>query len=303
MTSFRAEDRDARLGMRIALASILTNAVLCVANVAGGLHAGSTSVVAAGVEFGADVFAALLVYAGLRIASRPADYNHPYGHGRAEGVAGLVVGVLLVITGIGIAVKSLQQFGASHPPPSLHGLWPLMGALAVKAILLAVKLRVGKRIRSASLVADGWNDTVDLLSGGAALTALGLTLYDPSRFLAADHFGGFAVGLVVISIGLRVSRDTSLELMDTMPPGAVTDRVRRSASGIPGVRGTEKCFARKTGLRYHVDLHIEVDPHLTVADSHEIAQAVRDRIRQELSEVADVLVHVEPSQAPPSPNA
>jgi cation diffusion facilitator family transporter len=185
-------------------------------------------------------------------------------------------------------------------PPASFAIWPLAAAIVAKAILATTKFRYGRRIGSAALVADGWNDAVDILSGGAALTALGLTLYDPVRFLAADHFGGFAVGLIVISIGLRVARDTSLDLMDTMPPAPFLDRVRAAAARVDGARGVEKCWARKTGLRYHVDLHLEVDPAISVAESHGIAEQVRHQIRRDVADVADVLVHVEPSPMIPS---
>jgi cation diffusion facilitator family transporter len=158
-----------------------------------------------------------------------------------------------------------------------------------------VKFRVGRKIGSGSLLADAWNDTVDIVSAGAALSAVGLTLYDPDRFLAADHYGGFAVGLFVIYTGLRVLRDTSLDLIDTMPAPDFVERIKATALEVPGVHGIEKCYARKTGLQHHVDLHVEVDPRITVAESHDIATSVRAHLRDGMPEVADVLVHIEPS--------
>jgi cation diffusion facilitator family transporter len=147
-----------------------------------------------------------------------------------------------------------------------------------------------------SLTRAARNDSVDILAALGALTAVGLAMYDAERFLAADHDGGFAIGLIVILTGLRVLRDASLELMDTMPSGAMIDRVRSEALSVPGVRAVDKSYARKTGFKYHVDIHIEVDPTLTVAASHVIAGQVRSRLRDELGWVADVLVHVEPTR-------
>jgi divalent metal cation (Fe/Co/Zn/Cd) transporter len=111
---------------------------------------------------------------------------------------------------------------------------------------------------------------------------------------AADHWGGFGVGLFVIFFGISVVRETALQLMDTMPEGLRMDEIREVALRVPGALGIEKCFARKTGLRYHVDLHLEVDPSLTVRDSHDIATAVRSALRRDVEWVEDVLVHVEP---------
>jgi divalent metal cation (Fe/Co/Zn/Cd) transporter len=122
-------------------------------------------------------------------------------------------------------------------------------------------------------------------------------MYDSARFLAADHYGGFAVGMVVVLTGVRVLRDASLELMDTMPSQEMIGRLRAAAVEVEDVRGVDKIRARKTGFRYHVDLHIEVDPELTVAASHNIGGRVRTRVRQQLGWVADVLVHVEPASA------
>jgi len=144
-------------------------------------------------------------------------------------------------------------------------------------------------------MADAANDGIDALSGLAALIALGLTLYDPVRFLRADHYGAFIIGLIVVFTGIRVVRETGMQLMDTMPDPKLMKLIREVAASVPGVDGVEKCYARKTGLKYHVDLHLEVDPDMTVRDSHDIAQRVRERIREELSWVADVLVHVEPA--------
>jgi cation diffusion facilitator family transporter len=239
-----------------------------------------------------------MVLFGLIVASKPPDEKHPYGHGRFEMLTGLAVGLILAGGGIGICYHSLQKVDELHPPPAAYAVWPLVVSILAKAVLSTMKFRYGRRIGSAALVADAWNDTVDILSGFAAMTAVSLTLYDPSRFLAADHFGGFAVGLIVIFTGIRVVRDTSLQLMDTMPEEKLVDQIRGVALEVPGVQGVEKCYARKTGLQYHVDLHLEVDPEITVRASHDIAHEVQIRVVETLDWVADVLVHVEPAPSP-----
>ena len=286
---------DFRAGRRVALAGICASAVLASLNIVVGVIAESTSVVATGIEFAGDVVASSVVLVGMIVAMKPADANHPYGHGRIETIAAFVVGVILTAGGAGICWHSLQNVGAIHPPPSGAANVVLLVAIVVRGIMSGVKFRVGRRIRSAALVADAWNDSVDILAAVTALIAVGLAQYDSQRFLAADHYGGCAVGIIVILSGVRVFRDASLDLIDTMPDGEVITRVRAVGEAVPGVAGIEKAYARKTGLRYHVDLHIEVDPDLTVMASHTIAGQVRERIRQEIGAVADVLVHVEPS--------
>lgn len=269
--------------------------VLAAANVIGGWIAGSTAVVAAGLEFAGDVIASAVVFAGMSLAAKPPDENHPYGHGRFETLSGLAVGVILSLGGIGICYRSLQAVNRVHPPPGFYVVWILLGTIVIRGALSTVKFRVGRRIRSEALIADAWNDAVDILSALGALVAVGLTIYNPDDFRAADHYGGFAVGLVVIFTGLRVLRGASMDLADTQPEQEKLEEIRNIAAATPGVEGVEKCMARRSGPNYYVDLHLEVDPMITVHESHEIAGAARRRIREQLEWVADVLVHIEPS--------
>ena len=186
------------------------------------------------------------------------------------------------------------MLGRPGSPPASYAIWPLLISIFVKSVLWATKRRWGKRIHSEALLADAANDSVDILSGLLALAGISLTLLNPAGFPAADRVGGFAVGLVVIALGLRVVHDTALQLMDTMPDENAMRQIRQAALSVPGARRIEKCYARKTGQRYHVDLHLEVDPELSVRRSHEIATGVRAAVTEQLDWVADVLVHVEP---------
>jgi cation diffusion facilitator family transporter len=285
------------MGRRVALAGMIVSGSLAAIKIIIGLLAGSTSVVADGVESASDVVASGIVLFGLMVAAKPADANHPYGHGRFETITGLGVATMLALTGAAICVKSMQQVYEVHDPPASYALWPLIGSIVAKSVMSLFKFHWGRRLRSDSLLADAWNDSVDILSGVVALAAVSLTLYDPSRFIAADHYGGLGVGLIVIFLGVRVAHETSLHLMDTMPSDEAMQEIRAAALTVPGALGVEKCFARKTGMQYHVDLHLEVDPQMSVRESHDIATAVRDRIRERLDWVADVLVHVEPHEA------
>src|SRR5262245_6728724 len=288
---------DVRTGRRIALVGIATSAVLAALNIFVGVSVEARSVTATGIEFAGDVLASLIVFVGMTAAGAPADARHPYGHGRIETLAAFVVGLILTAGGAGISWNSLQAIGEIHPPPAFVAIVVLVVAIVVRGVMLLVKFRVGRRMRSASLVADAWNDSVDILAAIVALIAVGLTMYDVDRFRAADHYGGFAVGVIVILVGIRVFRDATLELMDTMPDEAQIARIQAVAREVPGVVSVDKTYARKTGFQYHVDIHVEVDPTLTVAASHEIAGRVRSHVRARVDWVADVLVHIEPARA------
>jgi len=284
----------ARASRAIAVTSMLASAGLSAAKIIVGLHANSTAVVSDGLESAGDVLASGLALFGLMLAAKPPDTEHPYGHGRVEILSALIVGMMLTASGTLISFRSLQRMREVLHAPAAYALWPLLASIAVKSIMSWMKRRYGRKIRSSALQADALNDTVDIISGSTALIALAFTLYDPVKFVAADHLGGAAVGIIVIFLGVRVVRDTTLQLMDTMPDAVSMDRIRQVAVSVPGALGIEKCYARKTGLQWHVDLHLEVDPAMSVYESHEIATQVRIRIREELDWVADVLVHVEP---------
>jgi cation diffusion facilitator family transporter len=292
MTSHEA---NVRLGRRVAAAGVIASTVLACMNIVVGLLAHSTSVLATGLEFAGDVVASMIVLGGMAIAARPADENHPYGHGRVEMLAGFVVGIIVMAGGVGICYQSLQRIGEIHPPPGLPAITALLVAIVIRAVMSGLKFSVGRRSQSGSLLADAWNDAVDILSATTALVAVSLATMNPVRFIAADHYGGFAVGVIVVVIGIRIGRDASFELVDTMPEPGMANQIREIAAGVPGVQSVDKSHARKTGLRYHVDLHIHVAPAMTVEAAQQVSGHVRAEVRRQLPWVADVLVHVEPA--------
>jgi cation diffusion facilitator family transporter len=272
---------------------MIVSGLLAALKITVGLLAGSAAVVSDGVESAADVLASGIVLFGLLLAAKPPDQEHPYGHGRFETLSGLAVGLMLGITGAGICFGAAK---ALHNPvaPAAFALWPLAVSMVAKTAMSAIKFRVGRNIKSDALMADAWNDSVDILSALTALVAVSLAIWNPARFASADAYGAFGVGLIVVFLGIRVVHETTQQLMDRMPASPMMDDIRRVALAVPGARAVEKCYARKTGLRYHVDLHLEVDEDMTVRESHFIAHEVRDRVVAELDWVADVLVHVEP---------
>jgi cation diffusion facilitator family transporter len=202
------------------------------------------------------------------------------------------MGVVLAVVGTGICLQSLNQRGVAHRPAA-YAVWPLILSIGVKALFASAKFRAGRRSGSSSITADAWHDLLDLSSGLVALAGVSLALFSV-EYAAADHYAGFAIGLIVIFVGLRVVRQTALYLTDTMPDAQQMSEIRAAALRVTGARGVEKCFARKTGLRYHVDLHLEVDPEMTVRESHDIATAVRTAVKADVPWVEDVLIHVEP---------
>lgn len=281
---------------RLPAIAMLVSAALAAAKIIAGLAGNSTATVADGFESAGDVLSAGLVFVGLTLAAKPPDKEHPYGHGRGEILTGLFIGMLLTAAGALISYGSILHL---HNPPervSAFVLLPLAASFVIKAVLASVKFRRGQKLNSAALSADAWNDTMDCVSALVAMGAASLTMNDPVRFPNADRYGGFVVGLIVVAVGVRIARSTVLQLMDTMPDDHLIREIRDVAALVPGARGVEKCYARKTGLQYHVDLHLEVDPDMTVRQSHAVAHQVQQLIVERLDWVADVLVHVEPAK-------
>jgi cation diffusion facilitator family transporter len=284
-----------RKATQIAKIGMIVSGLLGALKIGVGLAAHSAAVTADGFESAADVFTSAMVLVGMTLAARPPDENHPYGHGRVEILTGLLLGFLLFGAGLILVLHAWAGAGNVTAPPAAYAVWPVLISIGVKFGLVTYKRRAARRFASSALRADAANDAVDIVSGVVALSALLLALQYPDRFPRADQYGAFIVGAIVMATAIRVAYEAAMHLMDTMPDDIAMEDIRRAAGTVPEVVGVEKCFARKTGLKYHVDLHLEVDPDITVRASHDIAQRVRERVCELLPWVADVLVHVEPA--------
>jgi cation diffusion facilitator family transporter len=190
-----------QIGQRVAITGMLVSGALAVIKILAGIWGNSTAVVADGFESAADVLASGFVLFGLTVAARPADEDHPYGHGRFEIITGLLIGLVLIGGGALISYGSIRGIGQPHPPLANFVVWPLLLSLAAKTALATMKFRYGRRLGSAALTADAWNDAMDTISAIAALVAVWLTLSDPVRFGDADRYGGCVVGMIVLIAG------------------------------------------------------------------------------------------------------
>lgn len=283
-----------QLGQRLAIIGMTVSAGLAFIKLTGGIFSGSTSLAADGLESASDVLASAIIWGGMTIARRPADDRFPYGYGRAESLAGKTVGTILLMSAVLLATHSIHRL--LQPPTSLPMwvLWPLALSFIMKGGLAIIKFRTGRKIRSSALIADSGNDAVDMISAVVAAGAITLNLIDHERFAYADPLGGLGVSLIIFLMGIGIFRRTSHELMDIMPDPILVISVRKMAIEVDGVMAVEKCFGRKSGTQFFFDLHIEVDPRMSVYDAHQLAHNVKDKILDGCPFVKDVLVHVEP---------
>lgn len=280
--------------LRVTFIGMTVNALLSIAKLTAGIFGNSYALIADAVESLADVFSSVIVWRGVVLAAEPADENHPYGHGKAEPIAAAIVATILLVAALGISMQAVRQMFLPHQGPVPFTLVVLIGAAVAKEVLFRVVSREGAELESSVVRADAWHHRSDAITSLAAAIGITVALVGGRGFEWADSVAAVVAALIIAWNGWRLLRPALDELMDTAPSKSLNVRITKIASGISGVNAVEKCFVRKMGFHYFVDLHVEVDPQMTVQRGHEIAHQVKDEIRRQLPSVHDVLVHVEP---------
>lgn len=276
------------------LFSVAGNAVMAVLKLLAGLAGNSFALVADAMESVSDVLSSVLVFFGLKYASRPADQNHPYGHGRIEPLLTFTVVGFLVISATLIARESIHNIQTPHGMPAPWTLWFLGAVILLKEGLFQFVTWKNKSIGSSSLRADAWHHRSDAITSLAAFAGISLAVFAGDRFEKADDWAAlFAAGIIVFS-AFNLSRPAFGHLMDEQIYDGLVAVIRGHAAAVEGVSGIEKCFIRKYGLQYSVDVHVLVDGKLTVAEGHAIAHRFKDSLTAAIPAIAQVLVHIEP---------
>lgn len=280
--------------LRATILGLAVNATLTAAKFVAGFFGHSQALIADGVDSLADVLSSLVVWRGMVVAEAPPDEDHPYGHGKAEPLAAAIVSVLLLLAAALIAYHSLRGITQPRLAPSAWTLMVLVAVIAVKETLFRFVLHEAEHVRSPAMTADAWHHRSDAITSAAACIGISVALIGGEGYENADNWAALAAACVIAFNGWTQLRPAFNELMDRSPDREVIERIKKIATTIPGVDRVEKCFVRKMGYRLYADMHVEVDPQMTVVRSHEIAHQVKDKVRQEIPAVGDVLVHIEP---------
>jgi len=280
--------------LRATFAGMAVNIVFSGVNLVAGIVGHSHALIADAVESFADVFSSLVVWRGVVVAAAPADEDHPYGHGKAEPIASAIVAAMLLGAALWITITAFGEILKPHLAPAPFTLIVLVAVVAVKEGLFRFVSREGQAVDSSAVKTDAWHHRSDAITSVAAGIGISVSLIGGKGFEAADDVAAIAAACVIAWNGWHLLRPALNELMDTAPGPEVIDRIRQIATSTPGVDHVEKCFARKVGYQYFVDMHVEVDPQMTVLRSHEIAHDVKDKVRAAVPAVSDVLVHIEP---------
>ena len=260
-----------------------------------GIFGHSAAMVADAIHSLSDILSSVIVLIGLKVARKRPDREHPYGHSKAESVAAQIVSVFLIFLGGMIFYSSWNSILKSdYEAPSYYVLFIAFASIVIKEGLFQYKYRLGKRIHSSSLVVDAWHHRSDAISSIAVLIGVFLALIGGPKFHIADHIAAMAVALIICYTGVNLMLKTSSELMDQVLTGPFVEKVKNFAVEVDGVKAVEKLFIRKSGMDLIIDIHIEVDPTLSVVAGHNIAGEVKASLMKKIGSLKSVMVHVEP---------
>ncbi len=277
---------------------LLANTLLAAGKLAAGVVGHSHALIADAVESLADIFSSIIVWRGMVVADAPADEDHPYGHGKAEPIAAAIVATMLLLAAGWIAVQAVHEIILPHQGPAPFTLAVLLAVVAIKELLFRFALRVAETVDSIAVRSDAWHHRSDAITSLAAGVGITVALVGGRGFEAADDFAAIVAAAIIAWNGWRLLRPALDELMDAAPNGEIVAQIREWATQVAGVRRVEKCLVRKMGYHLFVDMHVEVDPRMTVQAAHAIAHIVKAEVRRQIPAVRDVLVHIEPAREP-----
>jgi len=289
-------------GMRASLTGLVVNLLLALGKLAAGVFGRSHALIADAVESLGDVFGSIIVWRGLQIASKPPDPEHPYGHGKAEPLAAGLVAVVLLMAGVGIAIQSIHEIRSPRTGPAAFTLFVLLAVIAIKEGLFRRLHGVSRSIGSGAVRSDAWHHRSDAITSAAAAIGIGVALIGGRGYEAADDWAALVASGVILFTGFRLLRPASEELMDRSPAPDLVARATHVAESHAGVHRVEKLLMRKMGLYYVADMHLEVEPTMTVFRGHEISHEVKEAVRAAFPQIVELTIHVEPAR-PGTPSA
>jgi cation diffusion facilitator family transporter len=274
----------------------LLNAVLAITKGVAGILGNSYALVADAVESSADIFSSLVVWGGLRISARDPDERFPFGYGKAEAMAAVVVSLFLVAAAVGIGIEAVREIRTPHHAPAAFTLVVLVGVIFVKEVLFRRVIQAGEAASSTALVADAWHHRSDAITSLAAFVGITVALVGGPGWEAADDWAALVASGVILVSGIRTARPAVAELMDQTPAADICARVEAAALSVAEVSSVHAIKVRRAGGVMFVDLHAQADPAMSLQDAHVVSGKVKTSVRAVLGVGTAVLVHMEPSE-------
>jgi cation diffusion facilitator family transporter len=280
--------------IRTTFVSIFGNLGLALVKFLAGYFGNSYALIADAIESSSDVLSSILVLFGLKYSTRPADENHPYGHGKAEALVTFAVVGFLVISATIIAYESIGHIRVPHKTPKSFTLYILAAIVITKEIFYRIVSKKGDDMNSSSLKADAWHHRSDAITSLMAFIGISIAIFMGPGYETADDWAALLASIFIIYNAWLIFRPALGEILDEHLYDDLVEKIRVIAKTVNGVIDTEKCHVRKTGMVYLVDLHLTVNGDISVTEGHDIAHDLKDTLQRELPEIADVLIHVEP---------
>lgn len=285
-----------KTAIRTTYFSILGNVGLALIKGLAGFFGNSYALIADAIESTTDIFSSFLVLLGFKYAEKPPDENHPYGHGKIEPLVTFIVVAFLVTSATIIAYESIQHIQTPHKVPEPWTLIVLGGIILWKEISFQVVIRKSKQTQSSSLRADAWHHRSDAITSIMAFLGISIALLFGEGYETADDWAALLASAFILYNSYLIFRPALGEIMDEHQYDDLILEIRKKSSQVDGILGTEKCFIRKSGMRYHVDLHAIVDGKISVEKGHWIAHDLKDYLRKEIPNLGHVLIHIEPNE-------
>lgn len=276
--------------------SLIGNLGMAIVKFLVGYFGNAYALIADAIESTGDVFASMLVLIGIKYAQKPPDENHPYGHGKVEPLITFAVVGFLVISGTLIIDESIHNILTPHKAPHSFTLYFLGAIILIKEGFFRYVDRTSKETGSTSLKADAWHHRSDAITSAFAFVGILIAVILGDEYAAADDWAALCASGVIFFNAYLIFRPALGEIMDEHRYDDFIAVIRELSHEVPGVVKTEKCWVRKSGMRYWVDIHVHVDGGMSVHEGHTIAHALKERLMNELPEIEDVLVHIEPAE-------
>ncbi|OFY64423.1 MAG: cobalt-zinc-cadmium resistance protein [Bacteroidetes bacterium RIFCSPLOWO2_02_FULL_36_8] len=274
--------------------SITGNAGLAIIKWITGYLGNSFALISDAIESSADILSSILVLFGIKYSLKPPDRNHPYGHGRAEPLFTFLVVAFLMISAVIIAWQSIINITTPHQLPKSYTLIILGFIIIIKEIFYRFIVKKSKETKSSILKADAWHHRSDAITSLAAFIGISIALIFGKGYESADDWAALFASLIIFYNSYKIFRPALSEIMDENLYDDLIFQIKSTAKTVEGVLDTEKCYFRKTGLKFYMDLHISVDAAITVKEGHDISHKLKDKLKQNFPALADVLIHVEP---------
>jgi cation diffusion facilitator family transporter len=290
----KVSKHPAEAGMKTSIIGIIANFFLGIIKGLAGYIGNSYALVADAIESLSDVAGSFIVWSGLKISTKAPDSDHPYGHGKAEPIASLLVSISLFVAAVIIVVQSIRHILIPHELPEKFTLWILILVILIKELLFKKVFQTGIEIESTAVKSDAWHHRADAITSFGTLIGISIALLGGKGYESADDWAAILTSVFILYNAVRIGKPALSEIMDVAPPQELVDKIKNLALNTPGVKAIDKCYVRKMGFDYYVDIHVVVSGDISVTEGHRISHDVKENLLNSPIRIQGAIIHIEP---------